>query len=200
MKKVFYLMIAIAFMGVGCSSSPKVLTDSESQEFVSATLSSNDFEVAAQSMLNDMLAHELASPKPNGQPYIMKVSEIVNDTQQRLNMRDLTMFITKEVRRSGNVKATNSFGSNRNSDVAASRELAESSLVDKSTVKKNNTVKAFDLSLTGRISQKNTNVDRRNKLIEYTFDLSLTDVSDGTELWSDYKIIKKLVDKDTQTW
>ena len=80
-----------------------------------------------------------------------------------------------------------------------SRQLSDSSLVDKSTVKKNNTVKAFDLTLEGRIAQRNSTVGK-NKKIEYIFSLNLIDMADGTELWSDKKVITKLTDKNTQTW
>jgi PBP1b-binding outer membrane lipoprotein LpoB len=72
-------------------------------------------------------------------------------------------------------------------------------LVDKSTVKKNNTVKAFDLTLEGRIAQKNSNVGNK-KMIEYIFSLNLIDMGDGTELWSDKKVITKITDKNTKTW
>ena len=71
--------------------------------------------------------------------------------------------------------------------------------MDKSTVKKNNTVKAFDLTLEGRIAQKNSTVGNK-KMIEYIFSLNLIDMGDGTELWSDKKVITKITDKNTKTW
>lgn len=182
-----------------CTTQTKVISRDESAEFVTATLSDNDFETAAKEMLDDMLMYELATPKSNGQPYVMMISDIKNDTMQRINTADLTDYIKKELRRSGKVKTTSAFGDNRSKNIAMSRQLAGSSLVDKSTVKKNNTVKAFDLTLEGRISQKNSNVGNK-KMIEYIFSLSLIDMGDGTELWSDKKVITKLTDKNTQTW
>ena len=195
-----YMMCAIvALTTTACSTGTQVISRDESSEYVTATLSDNDFEFAAKEMLDDMLAYELSSPKPNGQPYVMMISDIKNDTMQRINTDDLTDYIKKELRRSGTVKTTSAFGADRSENIALSRELVGSSLVDQSTVQKNNTVKAFDLTLEGRISQKNSTVGNK-KMIEYIFSLNLIDMRDGTELWSDKKVITKLTDKDTQTW
>lgn len=202
MKKqisTYALCVLIGLTTAACTTQTKIVSRAESQELVTATLSDNDFETAAKEMLDDMLANELAEPKAGGKPYVMMISDIKNDTMQRINTADLTDYIKKELRRSGRVKTTDAFGENRSKNIAMSRELQESALVDKSTVKKNNTVKAFDLTLEGRIAQKNSTVGK-NKMIEYIFSLNLIDMADGTELWSDKKVITKLTDKNTQTW
>ena len=202
MKKQISTYVLCALLGLSttaCTTQTRVVSRAESQELVTATLSDNDFESAAKEMLDDMLANELSEPKAGGKPYIMMISDIQNDTMQRINTADLTDYIKKELRRSGRVKTTDAFGENRSKNIALSRQLGESSLVDKSTVKKNNTVKAFDLTLEGRIAQKNSTVGK-NKMIEYIFSFNLIDMSDGTELWSDKKVITKLTDKNTQTW
>ena len=195
----FVLCTLIALTTTACTTQTKVISRAESSEYVAATLSDNDFESAAKEMLDDMLSNELSQPKADGKPYVMTISDIKNDTMQRIDTADLTDYIKKELRRSGRVKTTDAFGDNKSKNVALSRELKDSALVDKSTVKKNNTVKAFDLSLEGRIAQKNSTVGK-NKMIEYIFSLNLIDMSDGTELWSDKKVITKLTDKNTQTW
>lgn len=202
MKKqisTYVLCALLSLSTTACTTQTRVVSRAESQELVTATLSDNDFESAAKEMLDDMLANELSEPKAGGKPYVMMISDIQNDTMQRINTADLTDYIKKELRRSGRVKTTDAFGENRSKNIALSRQLGESSLVDKSTVKKNNTVKAFDLTLEGRIAQKNSTVGK-NKMIEYIFSLNLIDMSDGTELWSDKKVITKLTDKNTQTW
>ena len=202
MKKqisTYVLCVILGLSTAACTTQTRIVSRAESSELVTATLSDNDFETAAKEMLDDMLANELSEPKAGGKPYVMMISDIQNDTMQRINTADLTDYIKKELRRSGRVKTTDAFGENKSKNVALSRQLSESSLVDKSTVKKNNTVKAFDLTLEGRISQKNSTVGK-NKMIEYVFSLNLIDMSDGTELWSDKKVITKLTDKNTQTW
>ncbi len=201
MKKISTIALGTVFVVTlsACTTQTKVISRAESAEYVTATLSDNDFENAAKEMIDDMLMYELATPKSNGQPYVMMISDIKNDTMQRINTADLTDYIKKELRRSGKVRTTNAFGDHKNENIALSRQLKDSSLVDKSTVKKNNTVKAFDLTLEGRIAQKNSNVGNK-KMIEYIFSLNLIDMGDGTELWSDKKVITKLTDKNTKTW
>lgn len=202
MKKqisTYVLCVLLGLSTTACTTETRVVSRAESSELVTATLSDNDFETAAKEMLDDMLENELSEPKAGGKPYVMMISDIKNDTMQRINTADLTDYIKKELRRSGRVKTTDAFGENRSKNVALARQLKESSLVDQSTVKKNNTVKAFDLTLEGRIAQKNSTVGK-NKMIEYIFSLTLIDMADGTELWSDKKVITKLTDKNTQTW
>ncbi len=202
MKKQISTCVLCAILGLtmtACTTETRVVSRAESSELITATLSDNDFESAAKEMLDDMLANELSEPKADGKPYVMMISDIKNDTMQRINTADLTDYIKKELRRSGRVKTTDAFGENRSKNVALARQLNDSAMVDKSTVKKNNTVKAFDLTLEGRIAQRNSTVGR-NKMIEYIFSLNLIDMADGTELWSDKKVITKLTDKNTQTW
>ena len=202
MKKqitTYLLCFLLALATSACTTQTKVISKAESSELVTATLSDDDFETAAKEMLDDMLANELSEPKAGGKPYVMMISDIKNDTMQRINTADLTDYIKKELRRSGRVKTTDAFGENGSKSVALSRQLDKSAMVDKSTVQKNNTVKAFDLALEGRIDQRNGIVGKKKK-IEYIFSLNLIDMSDGTELWSDKKVITKLADKNAQTW
>lgn len=200
-KKIstYVLCALIGLTTTACTTETKVISRAESSEMVSATLSDTDFESAAKEMLDDMLTNELSEAKSDGKPYVMMISNIKNDTMQRIDTADLTDYIKKELRRSGRVKTTDAFGENGSKNVEMARQLKDSAMVDKSTVKKNNTVKAFDLTLEGRIAQRNSTVGD-NKKIEYIFSLNLIDMNDGTELWSDKKVITKLTDKNTQTW
>lgn len=180
-----------------CATRTKLLTDENDGEYVSAQLSDSDFEKAARRMLEDVLANELAHGKRDGSRYLMKVDNIKNDTQQLINTADLTDTIRKELRRSKKVMLTNM---GENTAIASSRDLANSELVNKSTVMKKGTVYAPELSLFGRISQRDLDIDSRYKKIEYVFSLSITDLKTGAEFWSDKEVIKKIADKDTLTW
>ncbi|MEE1111390.1 MAG: penicillin-binding protein activator LpoB, partial [Alphaproteobacteria bacterium] len=87
MKKISILTLsAVLMMSLSaCTTQTKVISRAESSEYVTATLSDNDFENAAKEMIDDMLMYELATPKSNGQPYVMMISDIKNDTMQRIN-------------------------------------------------------------------------------------------------------------------
>jgi len=191
MKKTLMILVALIAVG-GCSSKTENISRAESQEMVTAQLSSHDFENAAKLMLDDMLRHELSGNKH----ITMEVAEVRNDTMQRINTADLTDYMRRELRRSGKVTLTNL---TENASVAASRDLANNAIMDKSTVMQKGTVTAADASLFGRISQKEFIVNGK-KMIEYTFSLQLTNLRNGTEIWSNKEIITKLTNKNTRTW
>lgn len=199
-NKIFSLLAIIAALSTtGCATQTRVISDAESQEFVSASLDDNDFQNAAQVMLNDLLARKFITPKQNGKPWQVYITNVRNDTMQHIEVKDLTDYIENEMINSGNVLTTRAFGADRSEAIAQSRELANSSLVDKTTVKKKGTVQAFDYTLEGRIAQKNTMVDGGKK-IEYKFSLDLIDMDTGSKVWGKVKNIIKLTDKNTQTW
>lgn len=192
---------AAALLLTGCASTgTRTISDAESQEIETATLSDNDFEKAAQEMVNDLLSRPVMANKKNGKPYYVYFYGIKNDTSQRLNVKDLSSYIENELINSGKVEPTRAFGSDRDESIAQARDLANSAMVDKSTVKKNNKVKAYDYSLTGRIQQKDSLIDGGKKLIEYKFDMELNNTETGTKVWGRVKNIKKLTDKNTITW
>lgn len=198
-NKIFLLAGVASILLTGCATKTRVISDAESAEMVSATLDDNDFQNAAQVMLNDVLTRKFYQPKPNGEPWQVYITNVKNDTMQRIEVKDLTDYIENELINSGTVLTTRAFGDDRSTAIAASRELAESSLVDQTTVKKKGTVKAFDYTLEGRIAQKDTIVDGGKK-IEYKFSLDLIDMESGNKVWGKVKNIIKFTDKDTQTW
>ena len=200
MKKIFIFACSISTLLCGCATETRVLSDAESQEIVSASLSDNDFEAAAQDMVNDLLSRPILAGKNNGKPYYIYFYGIKNETAQRINTKDLSSYIENELLNSGKVEPTRAFGEDCDTSIAMSRELANSPLVDKTTVKPNGTVKAYDYSLTGRIQQRNVMVDGGKKLIEYKFDMELNNTTTGTKVWGRVKNIKKITDKHTQTW
>jgi uncharacterized protein (TIGR02722 family) len=194
MLNKFHLMAG--FLGLvaltGCSGETRVLTDSESADWVTAEISDQDFKNASDAMLKDVLDNELSGNKT----YIMEVGLVKNDTMQKINTAELTDYMRKTLRRSGKVQLTNL---TENASISTSRELADKAMMDKSTTMKNGTVVAPNTSLFGRISERQFIVDGKKK-IEYTFSLSITDLKTGLEIWSDKKVITKLTDKNKQTW
>lgn len=189
------LMAAILSLG-GCATQTQVVSKAESAEFVTATLSDNDFENAARVMLDDMLTYDFANGKPGGGRYVLEIAEIKNNTMQRIDTAELTDYIRKELRRSGKFVLTNL---GENDAIRTSRDLADSELVNSATVAKKKKVIAADTSLFGRISQKD-NIVNGKKRIDYVFSLAVTELETGLELWSSKEVITKITDKNTQTW
>lgn len=201
MKNKILILAIVAAMGLGgCASKTQVISKAESAEMVSASLSDNDFESAAKSMLESMLSSKKIGAKKSH--YVMLLDEVQNDTMQRINTAELTDYIEEELTNNTDlITPTRAFGGGRNNNIAAARSLSDSELVKQSTVKKKNQVDAYDLILEGRITQKNTAVEgTSNKKIDYIFSLRLIDANDGLLIWSKKETITKLTDKKTQTW
>ncbi|MFQ6778116.1 MAG: penicillin-binding protein activator LpoB [Alphaproteobacteria bacterium] len=197
MKKFVGVGIVAALVS-GCTTQTRILSDAESKEMIAVVLDDNDFQVAASDMLNDVVTRKF-SGKNNGKPWQVYITNVRNETMQRINTADLTDYIENELINSGTVLTTRAFGDNKSVAIAESRELVNSALVDKSTVKKNGTVKAYDYTLEGRISQKDILVDGGKK-IEYKFSLDLIDMDSGNKVWGNVKNITKFADKKAQTW
>lgn len=70
---------------------------------LSLGLDREDFENAAQSMINSMLSDPaFANIKP-GQRKVVAMGRVINDTPQRIDTEKLTAKITSALRKSGNL-------------------------------------------------------------------------------------------------
>ena len=197
-KIISVLAILSVISLTGCTGTQtRLLSDAEDQEMITSALSDNDFDSAASTMIQSML-EEITNDKV----YIMTITGIDNKTMQKINTDDLVDLIKRDLRRSGKVKTTNAdmSSNNQNQAVYNVRQLNNSALFDQSTGIGNSKLTKIDLSLVGRIEQKNIAVNKKQKKIEYVFSLVLTDLASGTEMWSDKKTIKKLANKNDLTW
>ena len=73
-------------MTLNACATQTVLIDNENDSTErAAALEGRDFEMASNAMIQDMLDMGTLS-KPNGQPYILVISRIENDTMQRIDV------------------------------------------------------------------------------------------------------------------
>lgn len=186
----------------GCQSTENV--DTTSGEYVTAGLSSSDFHGAANKALEDitnspLLVHPQAE---SGGRYIMAVSNIVNDTAQRIDTDQLTKKIRVGLLQTGKFLTTTAIGLNGPEDrmTAQVRELSGSKLVNQKTVKKNGSVIAPDFSLSGKIIQRTNRLDRSSQLVDYYFQLTLTELESGLAYWEGEYPVSKKVSNDSVTW
>lgn len=157
------------------------------------TLDYRDFEMAAGEAVDSMLLSG-AVDNPHGGRYILAVSRVTNDTMQRLDTDQLTRKIRVELLNSGRVVTTTAVGIDGPEDEMSMRvrELRDSAEFDQSGVQRQGTLQAPDLSLSGKIMQRNHRVDRRTQQIDYYFQLALTDLETGLAIWeTEVPIIKR---------
>ena len=195
-KYITFLMAGFMMLSVcGCATKTQMIDTENDTTERAAALEGRDFEDAANAMIEDMLEMGTVT-KPNGQPYILVISRIENDTMQRLDTDELTKSIRIALMKSGKVRVT---AFQEDSMVMKSTQLRKSKEFNQANVRKAGSLAAPELSLSGKITQKEFIVSG-DKRIEYRFSLSMTDLSTGLTIWEGEKKIKKLADKNAVTW
>jgi len=198
------LIISTLFMGAvlftGCSHKPEYLPEnSPESSIITMGIDRQDFEKAASDMVKSLLSSG-ALDKRGGGKYVVMMSDIVNDTTQRFDVK----FITKKMRiailNSQKAILTSAVGTQRDDLAQDSRKLRENDEFKKSTVIQKNTLYAPELSLSGNILQRTAKANKDDQLVEYYFQLSMTDIKTGLVTWEDEVVIGKIGSNDTVTW
>ena len=204
MKKSLVIMAVAASVAVtGCKSTTSYV-DNSNNKIVTMGLSHKDFDGAANKALDEMIDSPLlAHPEAaQGGRYVLAISNIINDTSQRIDTDQLTKKIRVGLLRSGKFLTTTAIGLKGAEDemTAKVRELNNSKLVNKATTKKNGTVISPDFSLSGKIIQRTNKIDRSNQLVDYYFQLTLTQLETGLAYWEGEYPISKKGSNDSVTW
>ena len=193
MKKIIPLTLCAILAACGGTS----VVDLNDKEEVAAMqqvmeLEYRDWTKTAENMTNSMLeSHALDKiQKP-----VLVVSNITNDTAQRFDTDILIKKIRTTLMKSGKVQISTNFpGEDTTSN--AIRKLRTDNEYDQSTIAKEKTLIAPNLSLSGKMLQRNlklesgwfSSVDTR---VEYYLQLTLTDLKTGLSIWEDEQPIIK---------
>lgn len=201
MKKI--LPIAMCAILTACGGTHVV--DLENQREVASMqdvmeLEYRDWEKAAADMTDSMLKSNALTgvKKP-----VIAVANIKNDTMQRFDTDILVKKIRTTILKSGRAQIATNFTSEdtTSNKMRATRENAE---YDQSTFATTGTLVAPNMSLSGKMLQRNiklqsgwfSSVDTR---VEYYLQLTLTDLKTGLSVWEDEKPIVKEGDH-APTW
>lgn len=193
MKKILTLLACIVL--VGCSTKTELIDVENDTSDRAAGLEYRDFESAARKMVSQMIGSGQLN-KPSGGRYVLIVSRIANDTYQRIDVDQLSKKIRVELMNSGKVAVTTM---DEDARVMQARQLRGSSEVNQATVAKKGALIAPELSLSGKINQREFIVSGK-KRIEYIFSLSITDINTGLTIWEGEEAIIKSADKKAVTW
>lgn len=195
-------LVIVAGLAVlaGCAAPNRYIDPAADDGPVTMTMDYRDFEKAATDAVEDMLASGAVN-NPNGGRYIMVVSRITNDTMQRIDTDQLTKKIRVALLRSGKVITTTAVGLNGAEDemTQKARDLRDSEEFDQTTVQRKGTLQAPDLSLSGKILQRNHKVEEEQQ-VEYYVQLSLTDLASGLAIWEGETPIIKRGSDNTVAW
>ncbi|MDY0124067.1 penicillin-binding protein activator LpoB [Sulfurimonas sp.] len=205
MRRTIRWTIILAALGVmfsGCETkTTNIDIDNDKGEAVMG-LDYRDFQGAAQDMIESLLASG-AVDKKNGERYVLVVSRIVNDTMQHIDTDQLIKKIRVGLLQSGKVVVTTAVGLEGAEDemsMHARETLRGNAEFDQKSVAGKGSMIAPDLSLSGKILQRNIKVDSKTQRVEYYFQMSLTEIKTGLAYWEDERIVAKRGSNKAVSW
>jgi uncharacterized protein (TIGR02722 family) len=185
----------------GCATTTQNIDMSNDKGEAVMGLDYRDFQQAASEAISSMLQSGAVN-KPGGGRYVLAISRIVNDTMQRIDTDQLVKKIRVDLLQSGKVVVTTAVGAGGPEDKMSmqARQLRKSDEFNQSTVAKKGQMIAPDLSLSGKIIQRNVKVSRGTQQVEYYFQLTLTDINTGLAFWEGESIIGKRGSNKSVSW
>lgn len=193
-------LLAAALMS-GCAEKTERIDMHEDKGAQVMGLDYRDFNQAAAEAVQSMLQSG-ALDKKTGDRYVLAISRVTNDTMQHIDTDQLIKKIRVELLRSGKVVVTTAVGANGPEDRMSkqARELREDEEFNQRTVQEKGQMIAPDMSLSGKILQRNVRMDDGKQQVEYYFMLSLTEIKTGLAWWEGETIIGKRGSGKSVSW
>ncbi|MBN1804434.1 MAG: penicillin-binding protein activator LpoB [Sedimentisphaerales bacterium] len=163
-----------------------------------------DFNQAASEMVQSMISSG-SLKKPGGGRYVLTTAKITNDTMQRIDTDQLMAKIEQEIMGSGQVVMTAAVGGRGAPDemIYEMRDIRDSATGEEfqqDTLAGKGTLQAPELSISGKIIQRNIRYDSSRQQVEYYFQLRLTDLTTGLVYWQNETLIGKRGSNKSVSW
>lgn len=200
-RKVIFGTLLLVSMSA-CSSTVRNIDMANDTTPAVMGLDYRDFEMAAADAVDSMLRSGAVS-KRDGSRYVLTVGHVVNDTMQRIDTDQLVKKIRIDLLNSGKVLVTTAYnvsGTPEDPNTMKVRELRSSSEFNQAGVQKKGRLVAPDMSLSGKIIQKNIRVTGGKQKAEYYFQLTLTDLRSGLAYWEGETVISKIGSNKSASW
>jgi uncharacterized protein (TIGR02722 family) len=203
MRTSIFLTIAISVaLLAGCEEPMNIDTMHDEGKPVMA-LDYRDFDRAASEMVQSMLASG-AMKKPDGSRYVMATGRIVNDTMQRIDTDQLMAKIEQELLNSGQVVMSSAVGSKVDQMTYDIRRDVKDSDVedefDQKTLPGKGTLISPELSVSGKIFQRNIRYSNDKQQVEYYFQLRVSEIASGLVIWQNETLIGKRGSNKSVAW
>jgi len=198
-----YLIVSavVLLMLGGCATTTRNIDMNNDKGQAVMGLDYRDFQKAASEAIRSMLQSGALNKRGGGR-YVLAISRIVNDTMQRIDTDQLIKKIRVELLQSGKVVVTTAVSAGEPEDKMSmkARQLRKSDEFNQSTVAKKGQMIAPDLSLSGKIIQRNVKVSSGTQQVEYYFQLTLTDINTGLASWEGESVIGKRGSNKSVAW
>ncbi|RXK12685.1 penicillin-binding protein activator LpoB [Halarcobacter mediterraneus] len=202
MKKIRFLVVTIfliVFFTACSTKSHYVGEGTKEKSPITLGLDSRDFEKAASNMVKSLLESGTLNRNDTNKSVLM-ISDILNDTTQRVNVKMLTKKIRVAILKSGKAIVTTALGTQRDDTAQEVRKLRGNEEFRQDTIAKKHTLYAPNLSLSGEILQRVSRTDDDDQYVEYYFQMTLTNIESGLAIWEDETIIEKVGSNDSVIW
>ena len=194
-------MLTFSLTLIACTATP-VKVDTQNDEAPTVMgLDYRDFEEAAAALVQSILESGVVV-QPDGSRYVLVISRITNDTMLHIDTDQLVKKIRVALLKSGKVIVTTAMSANGAEDAMSyqARELRGDDEFDQSRVAGKGSLVAPDLSLSGKIIQRNNKMNSRTTQVDYLFQMTLTDIETGLAFWEDEVPIVKRGSSKTVSW
>ncbi len=200
MKITVSALMAAGLMS-GCADKTERIDMSNDKGEQVMGLDYRDFNQAAAEAVQSMLMSG-ALDKKSGDRYVLAISRVTNDTMQHIDTDQLVKKIRVELLKSGKVVVTTAVSADGPEDAMSkqARELRSDDEFNQRTVQEKGQMIAPDMSLSGKILQRNVRMDDGKQQVEYYFMLSLTEIKTGLAWWEGETIIGKRGSGKSVSW
>jgi len=204
MKTYYTTAVLLSLLVAGCQPATRNIDVTNDEGKAVMELDYRDFDKAATDLVQSMLASGVFSKK-DGSRYVVTTAKVLNDTMQRIDTEQLTFKIEQELMSSGQVTMTAAVGGKGAPDemVYQMRDVRDSSKADEfkqSTMPGKGQIIAPELSISGKILQRNVRYDSNQQQVEYYFQLRVSEIASGLTYWQKETLIGKRGSRKTVPW
>lgn len=190
--KVFLGVLCAMLVVAGCAPTAKNIDPNS--EFTTMGLDYNNLKSVMAEMIDSLLQDRYTQSLSKDNPKVVAISDIINDTTQKVDVESLSRELTRAMRRSGKFKLTMAVarsGGSVDGMIGDSRNLRDNKEFNQYTTAEEGTLSAPSLSLSGKIGQTIHRMGK-NKKVDYYILLTLTDIKTGEVIWDDQRDISKM--------
>ncbi len=169
---------------IGCASlTQRVNTETDREVTVSYDWS--DIDAMTTEVVNSLLMCTRLAESGHTNP-VVAIGRVVNDTCQHFDTSLITEKLVAVLLETGRFDVTATFADQtdvRESMIETVRRARGDSEYDQTTVQQKGQLCAPDVSITGKIIQRNVRTDAGGLRVEYYLDLRATRLRDGATVW-----------------
>ncbi len=202
MKVAIITLLTIALFTAGCQTKTTTIDITNDEGKALMALDYRDFDQATARLIQSLVqSGELK--KPGGGKFVVATADIINDTMQRIDTRQLMAKVEEAMMSTGMVIMTSAVGQESDKMVTDLRDLRDSKEGEEfkgDTLASKGTLIAPDLSISGKILQRNLKYDKKTQQVEDYFQLKLTELATGLRPWQKEVLIGKRGSSKSVSW